>query len=145
MFSRKKVNTAETEALVTRLRDVAFFEGFSDDELRRVAELAEDVDAEAGAELIDQGRVGQECFVILDGQAGVYTAGEHVATLEAGSVVGEMALVEHRPRNATVVAETPMKLVSFNTRAFKQLLSEMPKANDRIMETLAARLRAREG
>ncbi len=143
MFSRKKVDDSQTSALAAKLAGVSFFDGFTEPELQRVAELAEDVEAETGAELIDQGRVGQECFVILEGKAGVYVAGEHVATIEPGSMVGEMALIEHRPRNASVVAETPMKLVSFNTRAFKQLLTEMPKAHDRVMETLAERLRAR--
>ena len=84
--------------------------------------------------------MGQECYVILDGEASVYVSGEHVATSGPGSMVGEMALVEHKPRNATVVADTPMKLIVFDTKAFKQLLEEMPKANDRVMETLAARL-----
>jgi CRP-like cAMP-binding protein len=54
-----------------------------------------------------------------------------------------MALVEHKPRNATVVADTPMRLLAFDTKHFKTLLEEMPKAHDRVMETLAARLRAR--
>jgi CRP-like cAMP-binding protein len=136
MFSRKKAHKP-----FDNLREVSFFEGFSDDELQRVADLAEDVDAEQGALLIDQGRVGQECFVILDGQAGVYSGEEHIATLEPGAMVGEMALVDHRPRTASVVAETPMKLISLDARAFKQLLETMPKVHDRVMETLYARLR----
>ena len=125
-----------------KLAGVPFFDGFSADELQRVAELADDVDAEKGAVLVEQGRVGQECYVILDGQASVYVGDEHVTTSGPGSMVGEMALLEHKPRNATVVADTPMKLIVFDTRAFKQLLEEMPKVNDRVMETLAARLRA---
>lgn len=136
MFSRKKAHKP-----FDNLREVSFFEGFSDDELQRVADLAEDVDAEQGALLIDQGRVGQECFVILDGQAGVYSGEEHIATLEPGAMVGEMALVDHRPRTASVVAETPMKLISLDAKAFKQLLETMPKVHDRVMETLYARLR----
>jgi CRP-like cAMP-binding protein len=130
---------------VEKLRGVAFFDGFGDDELARVAELADDVEAETGAILVDQGRVGQECFVILDGHAGVFANGEHIATVGPGMMVGEMALVEHRPRNATVVAETPMRLLAFDTRHFKQLLQEMPKANDRVMEMLAARLQENKG
>lgn len=126
---------------VAKLKGVSFFEGFTDDELQRVAELADDLEAEAGATLIDQGRVGQECYVILDGYAGVFVADEHVATIGPGSMVGEMALIEHRPRNATVVSESPMRLLVFDTRHFKQLLEEMPKAHDRVMELLAARLR----
>ena len=137
MFGNRK----KTVNGVEKLKQVSFFEGFTDAELQRIAELAEDVDAEPGAVLVDQGRVGQECYVILDGEASVYVSGEHVATSGPGSMVGEMALVEHKPRNATVIADTPMKLIVFDTKAFKQLLEEMPKAHDRVMETLAARMR----
>ncbi len=124
-----------------KLRGVSFFDGFSDEELQRVADLAQDVEAEQGALLIDQGRVGLECFVILEGRAGVYTGDEHIATLESGAMVGEMALVDHRPRTASVVAETPMRLISLDAGAFKQLLETMPKVHDRVMVTLGARLR----
>jgi CRP/FNR family transcriptional regulator, cyclic AMP receptor protein len=122
------------------LQDVAFFEGFSADELQRVAALADEVEAEQGAEIMDQGRPGLECYVILDGTAGVYVSGEHIATLEAGSMVGEMALIDHRPRSATVVAQTPMRLLAFDAKAFKALLDEMPKASQRVMSLLNARL-----
>jgi CRP/FNR family transcriptional regulator, cyclic AMP receptor protein len=127
--------------VIDDLRRATFFDGFSDEDLARVAELAQPVVAEEGALLIDQGRVGLECFVILRGHAGVYVGGEHVATLGPGSMVGEMALVEHRPRNASVVAESGLRLVSFDTRAFKQLLEEMPVVHDRVMALLLARVR----
>jgi CRP-like cAMP-binding protein len=141
MFGHRKKAVDGAE----KLRGVAFFEGFTDEELTRVGELADDVEAETGAMLVDQGRVGQECYVFLDGQAGVFANGEHIATVGPGMMVGEMALVEHRPRNATVVAETPMRLLAFDTRHFKQLLEEMPKAHDRVMEMLAARLQENRG
>jgi CRP/FNR family cyclic AMP-dependent transcriptional regulator len=137
MFGNRKKAVGGAE----KLAGVPFFAGFSPDELQRVAELADDVDAEPGAVLVEQGRVGQECYVILEGQAGIYVGGEHVTTSGPGSMVGEMALLEHKPRNATVIAETPMKLIVFDTQHFKQLLAEMPKVNDRVMEMLAARLR----
>lgn len=145
--NRKKAanNTVEISAVALQLNKVSFFEGFSDDELARVASLAEEVIAEKGAVLIDRGRVGLECYVILEGEAGVYVAGEHVATNGPGSMIGEMALIEHRPRNATVIAETDMRLIAFDTRAFRTLLQEMPKAHDRVMELLASRLKLNRG
>ena len=125
-----------------RLRGLAFFEGFSDADLDRVAQLAEDVEIEAGELLIDQGRVGQECYVIESGQAEVFVGEEHLVTVGPGSMVGEMALVDRRPRTATVVATTPMALLAFDTKAFQKLLSEMPKAEERVYSLLATRLKA---
>ena len=142
MFGKRKQITdgGEVAELAGTLSSVAFFDGFSDAELVRVAQLAVEVEAEKGAVIIDQGRVGQEVFVILEGEAGVYVAGEHVATLGPGSMVGEMALVQHRPRNATVVAATPMKLISFDMSSFRTLLSEMPEVHNRVYDVLESRL-----
>jgi len=131
----------ELSGIAEDLRRAAFFDGFSPAELERVAELAEPAVAEEGALLIDQGRVGLECYVILRGQAAIYVGGEHIATLAPGSIVGEMALIEHRPRNASVVAVTALRLLTFDTRAFGRLLEEMPKAHDRVIALLLARMR----
>lgn len=145
MFGNRKKAAADEEerfALVVKLRDVAFFDGFGPSELDRVAELADEVEAAPGAVLIDQGRVGQECYVVLEGEANVLAGEDVIATVGPGSMVGEMALVEHRPRNASVVAESPMRLVVLDAKDFKTLLQEMPKVHDRVMETLGARLRS---
>lgn len=138
--NRTRFEGDNLEGLARTLGGVALFEGFDLDQLRRVAGLAEEVVADPGAVVIDQGRVGQECFVILDGEAGVYVADEHVATLGPGSMVGEMALIEHRPRNASVVATTPMRLVAFDTKGFNTLLAEMPEMQRKVMTLLSARL-----
>lgn len=123
------------------LADVSFFDGFTKDQLRRVADLSKEVEVPAGTVIIDQGDAGTECFVIVEGDASVYVANDHVATLHAGSMVGEMALVDHRPRTASVVADTPLKLLRFDAQQFRTLLEEMPKASERVMSLLTARLR----
>ncbi len=142
---RNKIDTSKVDHLAQTLANVSFFGGFTHEQLVRVAQLAEEVEADRGAVLIDQGRVGQECYVILDGEVDVYMAGEHVNTVGIGNMVGEMALVEHRPRNATVVAATPLSLVAFDNKAFRTLLAEMPEVNRRVIETLAARLQMNAG
>ena len=123
------------------LASVAFFDGFSPADLARVAELFTEVEAVPGTVLIDQGDTGLDCFVIVDGRANIYIGGEYVNTNGPGSMVGEMALVDHRPRSATVVAESDMKLLRFDARHFRSLLAEMPKAEDRVMALLTARLK----
>lgn len=129
---------------VAWLSSVPFFEGFSNDDLRRVVDLSQQMEATAGTVLVDQGDPGTQCYVIVEGQASVYVRGEHVASSGPGSMVGEMALIDHRPRTATVVADTPMKLLRFGTREFRTLLDEMPKASERVMTVLRERLERSE-
>lgn len=123
------------------LSKLEFFEEFSDDELKRIRAMAEEVGANAGAVLMEQGDVGQEAFVITSGQAGVYVNGNRVATIGAGSAVGEMALLDRRPRSATVKALTDLEMLSFDSKRFQELLESMPKAATRIISQLNAKLR----
>lgn len=133
---------ADHDAAFEKLAKVGFFEGFEPEQLRRVAHLADEVDAEAGAELIGQGRPGQEAFVIVEGTAAVYIGGQKVNEVGAGEIVGEMALIDHNPRTADVRAETPMKLLAFDAQHFRRLLDEMPEALIRVMERLIERKKA---
>ena len=73
---------------------------------------------------------------------GMLQSGTNVATIGAGSVVGEMSLIGHRPRNATVVAQTAMRLLAFDIPSFNRLLDEMPVAQKYIYELLEARAAA---
>lgn len=132
---------AHADDAVAHLADVAFFEGFSREQLHRVAQLAEEVEAEEGAELIGQGRPGREAYVIVEGRAAVTIGGVRKNEVGPGDIVGEMALIDHRPRTADVVALTPMKLLAFDAEQFRRLLDEMPQANLRVMEKLVERLR----
>ena len=133
------------QGTVDDLRHIALFARMSEAELARVAALGEPVDAEVGAMLTNQGDVGRECFLVLEGEAGVFAAGQHVASIGPGTVVGEMALVGHRPRNATVTAQTVMRLLSFNISSFKKVLDEMPAAQKHIYGLLEARARENSG
>jgi CRP-like cAMP-binding protein len=127
------------QSVLDDLRRLPIFAGVHENDVARVAGIGEPVDAEPGAILMDQGDVGTECFFVIEGQAGVFAAGQHVATIGAGSIVGEMALVGHKPRNARVVAETPMRLLAFDIAAFKKLLDTMPVAREIVMTVLEAR------
>ncbi len=122
------------------LDGVPFFEDVDTDERRRILELSSSREIATGELLLDQGDTAVECFLVLEGALGVYVRGEYVASVGAGSMVGEMALVDHRPRTASVVAEAPTRLLAFRTREFRTLLDEMPRASERILSELQARL-----
>ena len=135
------------QAIIDDLLRLPIFANVHERDVRRVAEIGEPVDAEPGAVLMDQGDVGTECFFVVDGHAGVMAGGQHIADIGPGSIVGEMALVGHKPRNASVVAQTPMELLAFNIVAFRKLLEEMPGTRDVVMKVLEKRAeenRARE-
>ena len=122
------------------LAGVALFDGFNESQLDQVAQLGERVEAVAGSRITEQGSIGKECFVIVDGTARVVMNGEFVTTVGPGSMIGEMALLEHRPRSADVIAETDMVLVSFDIEGFHAVLDKNPVAKDRISAILTGRL-----
>lgn len=123
------------------LRGTVLFSGFDDAELNDAAKLANREDVDAGAVLVEQGRYGDACYVISEGTAAVYINDEFVTTVDAPSAIGEMAIIERRPRNATVVAETPMVLAKFEVDDFRKLLERYPTAEIRVQELLSRRLR----
>jgi CRP-like cAMP-binding protein len=137
-FRKKIADGAE------RLAKISFFEGFTPAELARVGSLVEEVDAEAGAILTEQGKPGQECYIIVEGQASVEINGEQKAVVGPGTMIGEMALIDNRPRSATIRAITPMKLLALNTKDFKTMLEEMPSANKAVMSRLTELLRTND-
>jgi CRP-like cAMP-binding protein len=79
--------------------------------------------------------------VIVDGTAKVTRQGRKVATLGPGAAFGELALLDRAPRNASVVAETPMELVVLGQREFAGILDEVPGFARKLLAGLAHRLR----
>jgi len=134
LFSRgEKVDPDE-------LPTVPLFVGLADDEIAAIAHMASRVEVATGEKLVEQGRFGDTFYVISSGTAGVYIADEYVTSVGEGSAVGEMSLLEHRPRNATVVAESDMVVAEFSIKDFNKLLDNYPSANLRIHELLNRRL-----
>ncbi len=136
---RKKIDDG-----AERLAKIAFFDGFTPAELAKVGSLVEEVQAEEGAVLTEQGKPGQECYVIVDGEASVEIGGEEKAVVGPGTMIGEMALIDNRPRSATIRAKKPMKLLALNTKHFKTMLEEMPSANKAVMSRLTELLRTND-
>jgi CRP/FNR family transcriptional regulator len=65
-----------------------------------------------------------------------------VASLDAGSYFGELALLDPAPRNATIAADTPASLAVISSRVFRTLLREVPAMNEKLLTGMARRLRA---
>jgi CRP-like cAMP-binding protein len=123
-----------------RLAEVPLFEGLSKQQLRRISSLMTRIDRPAGQVLTTEGQQGSEFFIVLEGEVEVRQADRVIATRQPGDYVGEIALLDKRPRTATVVATTPVSVEVLSRREFLSLLAEAPELSEQIMATMARRL-----
>jgi CRP/FNR family transcriptional regulator, cyclic AMP receptor protein len=124
------------------LAQVPLFSSMSKRDLQKIGRSSDEVDVEAGRVLVEQGTRGRECFVILDGAATVKRNGRKVATLAVGDHFGELALLDGGPRTATVVADTPLKVLVIGQREFSGVLDEVPGLAQKVMASLAQTIRS---
>lgn len=128
---------ASTDELLAR---VPLFKDLSTKHLRQVRSLATRVDVSPGRVLTREGGTGHEFIVVLEGEVEIRQDDKVIATCGAGDYVGEIALIDQRPRTATVVATSPAALEVIGQREFAELLAEEPEIADRIRATAAQRL-----
>ena len=67
--------------------------------------------------------------------------GRKIASLGPGDYFGELALLDHQPRTATVTADTPMKVWVLDSRHFEGILDEIPGLARRLLTHLAGQVR----
>ncbi len=129
------------DAKLDHLRAVRLFRNCSHKQLEHVASIVDEIDVEPGRVLCKQGETGHEAFVIVSGEASVTGDGATFDNVGPGTLVGEISLIDHGPRTATVTAVSPMQLMVVPGNRFAQLLEEVPGLPVVIMRDLAAILR----
>ena len=87
---------------IEALKRAPLFEGLSKKELARIAQASEDLDLPAGKALCKEGALAREFFVLVEGSIDVTKGGRRIATRTAPDFFGEIALIAHTPRTATV-------------------------------------------
>jgi CRP-like cAMP-binding protein len=132
---------ARASKKVSYLATVPLFSALSSKELAEVVRASEELDVAAGDELVTEGRVGREFFLILSGSAVVRRDGKQLAELGTGQWFGELSLIDHKPRSATVVAATDMKLLVLAPAEFAGLLETLPTIAANLLRGIAHRLR----
>ncbi len=99
----------------------------------------------AGEVILEEGDPGDSMYLIRSGHIAVvkgdWQAPVVLACLGPGDMVGEMALVDAKPRSASIVAVEEARLFKITRQSFRQLLKAEPDVGVRIMETLSSRLR----
>lgn len=139
--------TAENESrLVTFLRNVPLFANLPEEDLYRICEMATRVSLEAGEELFAEGSPGNKAYVIESGELEIVkVSGKRnvlLALRTTGEVIGEMALLQDRPRMASAVARTPVQLITIGREVLTELLHTSSSAAEAMFYTVLQRWRS---
>ena len=119
-----------------RLKEIPIFSHLSDEEANRLAAFATETSVAEGQILMKQGDYSTELIAIEEGSADVIQDGERIASLKDGDLIGEMGLIEREPRNADVVATSPMRVMKLTHWEIRRMSEE---TLDRIKEIVAKR------
>jgi serine/threonine protein phosphatase PrpC len=127
------------------LRSLSLFHHLSYSELLQVIPLCEPLEVPAGHTLMREGELGDAMYVVIEGEVTVHRGDAEVARLGAGRHVGEMALVDNRPRSASVTTSTASNIIRLERTAFFELLRADPvlavKLLWNIIQSLSAMVR----
>jgi CRP/FNR family cyclic AMP-dependent transcriptional regulator len=122
------------------LASVPVFSKCTKRQLEEIGKVADELILPVGKVLASQGEVGFEMFILMDGNASVTRDGQYVATVTAGDVVGELAVLSGHPRNATVTAQTELRVLVLTYRGLNQLLDDIPGLAKHMLYEVTARI-----
>ena len=125
------------------LATIPLFAGMTEEERNRIAEVCSDLEVEAGETLVTEGDFGYAMFAIAHGTAGVLKDDTVLRTLGPGDVFGEIAVLSGGRRTATVVASSPMRLITVMNREVWRLEREVPDVGAALRTTIARCLEPR--
>lgn len=123
------------------LSQIRLFSSMSRRDLQKIAKASDEIDVPAGKVLVEQGSRGREAFVIIEGTATVKRNGRKVAAFGPGDHFGELALLDNGSRTATVVADTPMRVLVIGQREFSGVIDEVPGLAHKVLASLASTIR----
>jgi CRP/FNR family cyclic AMP-dependent transcriptional regulator len=126
------------------LRNIHLFSGLDDRELENLADEFNERRFQAGDAIALEGEGGLMFFVVESGEASVEVHGAEVGKLGPGDAFGEIALIDRRPRTATVTAVTDLKTFGLPVFVFRPYVEARPQVAWKLLEAMADRLEAAE-
>ncbi|MDQ6720480.1 MAG: cyclic nucleotide-binding domain-containing protein [Candidatus Dormibacteraeota bacterium] len=127
------------------LKSTKLLKGLSDGEIKKIERSLKMVNHPAGHEIIVRGDGGVGFMIITNGTVTVSTVQGKTRKLGPGDSFGEMALLDHEGRSATVRADTDVALATIPEWGFKSFLEEHPEVAYRLLQVLSQRVRQAEG
>jgi CRP-like cAMP-binding protein len=130
---------------VVEIKEAKLFQGLPESEMRSVEKQLKTVKHPAGHEIVLRGEGGVGFMVITEGTVSVETVQGKTRKLGPGDSFGEMALLDHEGRSATIRADTDVTMATIPEWNFKPFLKEHPEVAYRLLQTLSRRVRQAEG
>lgn len=117
------------------------FSSLSDEDVARIAKVGTYVTVPADWALMGEGTSADKAYLLISGEVAVRKEGKEIARLGPGDVFGEIGIVAHRLRTATVVSATRLECLHFTRDQVEQLEGEIPA----FKEALEAAAKERSG
>lgn len=108
--------------------------------IHRFDNTSEAISWAANTPIFEQGTMSECMYMLVEGEVTLLHDGDELVTLSAGTMFGEMALLEKRPHYATAIAKTDCKLVAINPKRFQFLVEQTPNFAIEVMTIMAERL-----
>jgi CRP-like cAMP-binding protein len=135
----RKIRTSES---IEALKKVPLFAGCSPSELDKILGLTTNSAVHAGQVLCQEGHIGREFFVLMDGTARVTSERGGDTEVGPGAFFGELALLNDGPRSKTVTMLTDGQVLVMTGTEFRELLRVSPGIAVFMLGVLADRIRA---
>jgi CRP-like cAMP-binding protein len=126
------------------LRNVRLFSDLDERDLESLADEFNERSFSAGQKVALEGEGGLMFFVVETGELSVEVHGESVSTMGPGSSFGEIALIDRRPRTATVTAATDVTAYGLPVFVFRPFVEARPQVAWKMLEAMADRLAVAE-
>jgi CRP-like cAMP-binding protein len=123
----------------SQLKRFPLFEGVEDDKLKKIAPFTMLVEFPAGKTIIQEGGYSNDFYAIEEGTVTVERAGEKIAELGPGDIVGEQGLLEHQERSASVIANETVKALKIEHWELSRMRKAMPEVIEQLQKTIQER------
>jgi CRP/FNR family transcriptional regulator, cyclic AMP receptor protein len=126
---------------VAALASVSLFADFTKRHLSRLARETDELAFAPRETIVEEGMLGETLFVVLSGRAIVVRKGRTLGEVLPGDFFGELSALDGGPRTASVVADTPVRVLRLFRHTLYDLLSEQPQLAVRLLTGIARRIR----
>ncbi len=126
---------------VLALKNIELFHGIPGEVLADIATLLEEETFEKGQYIVNEGDLGKELFMIVQGEVEVVAGGNVVAVMKKGEGFGEMALIDSQPRSADIIAKDDVLVLKMESDDFLEILKQREEVALGVIKVLTGRIR----